>query len=133
MKFKEKWEALRAEVIRRGGDGDEFVRAMQEHYALYKDTVYLWLAGLYDKEIGGFYYSNSRRDNEPFRPDIESTNQATNFMLGSGLINEPEDLPLAMREQMTRFCQSLISPDDGYIYHPQWDYSNVAEQNKSKI
>ena len=124
MKFKEKWEALSAEVTRRGGDGDEFVRAMQDHYALYKDTVYLWLAGLYDKDVGGFYYSNSGRDNEPFLPDIESTNQATNFMLASGLIDEPDDLPLAMREQMTRFCQSLISPEDGYIYHPQWDYND---------
>ena len=124
MKYAEKWEALRAEVNRRGGNGDEFVKAMQEHHAIYKDTIYLWFAGLYDKEIGGFYYSNSGRDNEPFRPDIESTNQATNFMLSSGLIKEPEDLPLAMREQMTRFCQSLISPTDGYIYHPQWDYND---------
>ena len=75
MKYSEKWAALEAEVTRRGGDGAEFVKAMQEHYSIYKDTIYLWLAGLYDKEIGGFYYSNSVRDNEPFRPDIESTNQ----------------------------------------------------------
>ena len=124
MKYEEKWQALESEVTRRGGDGAEFVKAMQEHHAIYKDTIYLWLAGLYDKEIGGFYYSNSGRENEPFLPDIESTNQATNFMLSSGLINEPEDLPIAMREQMTKFCQSLISPIDGYIYHPQWDYND---------
>ena len=124
MKYTEKWEALEAEVTRRGGDGAEFVKAMKEHYETYTESVYLWLAGLYDKEIGGFYYSNSGRDNEPFLPDIESTNQATNFMLASGLIDEPEDLPLEMREQMIRFCQSLISPKDGYIYHPQWDYDD---------
>ena len=124
MKYIEKWEALEAEVTRRGGDGKEFVKAMKEHYEAYGESIYLWLAGLYDKEVGGFYYSNSGRDNEPFRPDIESTNQATNFMLTSCLISEPDDLPLAMREQMTKFCQSLISPKDGYIYHPQWDYND---------
>ena len=124
MKYQEKWAALEAEVNRRGGDGAEFVKAMKEHYETYTESIYLWLAGLYDKDVGGFYYSNSGRDNEPFRPDIESTNQATNFMLTSGLIDEPEDLPLAMREQMTKFCQSLISPTDGYIYHPQWNYND---------
>ena len=123
-KFSEKWQALEAEVNRRGGDGEAIVAAMKAHYKIYSESIYLWLAGLYDKNIGGFYYSNSGRDNEPFRPDIESTNQATNFMLASGLIDEPEDLPLAMREQMTKFCQSLISPVDGYIYHPQWDYND---------
>ena len=129
-KFSEKWQALEAEVNRRGGDGAAVVSAMKDHYKLYGDSVYLWLAGLYDKSVGGFYYSNSGRDNEPFRPDIESTNQATNFMLSSGLIKEPEDLPLAMREQMTKFCQSLISPADGYIYHPQWDYNDPNWKQK---
>ena len=123
-KFSEKWQALEAEVNRRGGDGEAIVAAMKAHYKIYSESIYLWLAGLYDKNIGGFYYSNSGRDNEPFRPDIESTNQATNFMLASGLIDKPDDLPLAMREQMTKFCQSLISPVDGYIYHPQWDYND---------
>ena len=129
-KFSEKWQALEAEVNRRGGDGAAVVSAMKDHYKLYGDSVYLWLAGLYDKSVGGFYYSNSGRDNEPFRPDIESTNQATNFMLSSGLIKEPDDLPLAMREQMTKFCQSLISPTDGYIYHPQWDYNDPNWKQK---
>lgn len=129
-KFSEKWQALEAEVNRRGGDGEVIVAAMKDHYKIYSESIYLWLAGLYDKNIGGFYYSNSGRDNEPFRPDIESTNQATNFMLSSGLIDKPEDLPLAMREQMTKFCQSLISPTDGYIYHPQWDYNDPNWKQK---
>ena len=123
-KFSEKWQALEAEVNRRGGDGRAVVAAMKDHYKLYGESVYLWLAGLYDKNIGGFYYSNSGRDNEPFLPDIESTNQATNLLLVSGVFEKPEDFPLAMREQMTKFCQSLISPTDGYIYHPQWDYND---------
>ena len=129
-KYAEKWIALENEVNKRGGDGGAVVAAMKDHYKLYGDSVYLWIAGLYDKNIGGFYYSNSGRDNEPFRPDIESTNQATNFFLSSGLIDEPEDLPLPMREQMTKFCQSLISPVDGYIYHPQWDYNDPNWKQK---
>ncbi|MBO5315549.1 MAG: hypothetical protein J6B48_03865 [Clostridia bacterium] len=129
-KFSEKWQALEAEANRRGGDGEVIVAAMKDHYKIYSESICLWLAGLYDKNIGGFYYSNSGRDNEPFRPDIESTNQATNFMLSSGLIDKPEDLPLAMREQMTKFCQSLISPTDGYIYHPQWDYNDPNWKQK---
>ena len=123
-KYSEKWVALENELNKRGGDGKAIVAAMKEHYKLYSDSIYLWLAGLYDKNIGGFYYSNSGRDNEPFRPDIESTNQATNFLLTSGVFDDPEEFPLAMREQMTRFCQSLISPEDGNIYHPQWDYKD---------
>ena len=123
-KFSEKWQALREEINRRGGDGEAIVAAMKDHYRIYSESIYLWMAGLYDKNVGGFYYSNSGRDNEPFRPDIESTNQATNFFLSSGLIDEPEDLPLAMREQMTKFCQSLVSSEDGNIYHPQWDYKD---------
>ena len=123
-KYAEKWIALENEVNKRGGDGGAVVAAMKDHYKLYGDSVYLWIAGLYDKNVGGFYYSNSGRDNEPFLPDIESTNQATNFLLASGVFDTPEEFPLAMREQMTKFCQSLISPEDGNIYHPQWDYKD---------
>jgi len=119
-KFEEKWEAFRAEIVRRGGNGDAVTAAMQEHYELYGEELYLWLASLYDKDIGGWYYSISGRDNEPFRPDIESTQQATNLMLGSGLIDDTQDLPERMREQIIAFLKSLIDPDDGYIYHPQW-------------
>lgn len=130
MKFEEKWTRLEAEVTKRGGDGKEFVAAMKEHNDIYKDQLYLWLASLYDKETGGFYYSITGRDNEPFRPDIESTYQAVSLILGSGLLEKAEDFPLRMREQITAFCQSLISPEDGYIYHPQWDYSDPEWRHK---
>ena len=120
MKFNEKWEAFRDEVNRRGGNGDEVTAAMQAHYALYGEELYLWLASLYDKDVGGWYYSVSGRDNEPFLPDIESTQQATNLMLVSGLIDDTSDLPERMREQIIAFLKSLIDPEDGYIYHPQW-------------
>lgn len=116
----EKWAALEARVNEMGGDGAAVVEAMKEHYTLYGESLYLWLAGLYDSKTGGWYYSNSGRDNEPFRPDIESTEQATNLMLGSGLIESTADLPERMREEITAFTKSLLDPEDGYIYHPQW-------------
>lgn len=114
------WEDLELRVNEMGGDGKEVVTAMKEHYELYGEELYLWLAGLYDAGIGGFYYSNSGRDNEPFLPDIESTEQATNLLLGSGLINDTTDLPEKMREGIVAFAKSLLDPEDGYIYHPQW-------------
>ncbi len=114
------WDDLERKVNEMGGDGRETVKAMKEHYELYTDRLYLWLAGLYDGQVGGWYYSNSGRDNEPFLPDIESTEQATNLILGSGLIESTNDLPEAMREKIIAFTKSLLDPEDGYIYHPQW-------------
>ena len=97
MNTKEKqWANLAAEVDRRGGDGVEVVKAYQELYSIHSDKICSWLGGLYDHEIGGFYYSNSARDNEYveldgvkhyFLPDIESTHQATNLLKSSGMLD----------------------------------------------
>ena len=43
--IKEKWDALEAEINRRGGDGADFVAAMQELYAIWDERLYLWCAG----------------------------------------------------------------------------------------
>lgn len=118
----EKWDALKNEVTRRGGDGEEFIKALKEHYAIYNDGLLTWLGDLYDPKVGGFYYSKSgRHTSDPrFLPDIESTNQATNILGQAGLIDSFDDLPAEMREQMARFVCSLQSDEDGFIYHPQW-------------
>ena len=39
--------------------------AVENFYSIYTDRIYEWLAGLWDGEVGGFYYSCSARDNEP--------------------------------------------------------------------
>ena len=60
------------------GIADPVVReAVRDFYANFFDPEKLirWWAGLYDPEIGGFYYSNSARDNAGFLPDMESTYQ----------------------------------------------------------
>ena len=52
------------------GLGREIDAALEELYALYDRKVIDWFAGLWDGEIGGFYYSVSARDHEGFLPDI---------------------------------------------------------------
>lgn len=115
-----KWQALKEHFDKRGADGSAVVSAFKEVYSMYTDALPAWLGGLYDHKTGGFYYSNSARDNEPFLPDIESTNQALNLLMNSGMMSSFEQLPREMREKMAEFVCSLLDPEDGYIYHPQW-------------
>ncbi len=91
----------------------------------------MWLAGLYEPTIGGFYYSNSARDNDGFLPDIESTNQATNLMVNTGMITSASVLPDDMKKGIERFTKSLLNPEDGYIYHPQWG-KNISDSRRGR-
>ena len=118
------WSDLAAKVAKRGGDGDLFVRELQNLYSIFTPDFATWIGGLYDHEIGGFYAANSGRDTEGYYPDIESTYQAVNTIATVGIVKKATDLPPAMRERMISFISSLQSPDDGYIYHPQWDYND---------
>jgi hypothetical protein len=123
------WEKLKNQVNERGADGEAFVEAMKDYYSIYTDGFLSWLGALFDPKTGGFYYSNSARDNECaeyrgeicyFLPDIESTNQALNVLQGTKLIDSVDELPEWMRKKIADFVCSLQSPDDGYIHHPQW-------------
>lgn len=133
------WKKLESEVNKRGADGKAFVEAMKDYYSIYDYRLIKWMGGLFDSEIGGFYYSNSARDNECaeyrgemcyFLPDIESTVQATNVLLATGIIESCDDLPEWMREKIKKFVCSLQSPDDGYIHHPQW---SGKKEGRSRI
>lgn len=123
------WQRLEDEVNARGADGKAFVEAMKDYYSIYDYRLLKWMGGLFDSDIGGFYYSNSARDNECaeyrgeicyFLPDVESTMQATNVLLSTGVIESCDELPEWMRSKIKEFVCSLQSPDDGYIHHPQW-------------
>jgi len=129
--LNEKWNLLQKKVEEMGGDGEDFVAAMKELYTLYDDRQVTWLAGLFEPDIGGFYYSNSARDNEQFLPDIESTIQATGFLLSSGMISAYSELPEWMRNKIIDFTCSLQDPDDGYIYHPQWG-KNIPDYRRGR-
>ena len=116
----EKWAALAVFFNEKGADGEGIVRGFKELYTIYSEDLPEWLAGLYDHKTGGFYYSNSARDNEPFLPDIESTNQALNLLINTGMMKNCRELPEEMQKKLIEFTCSLQSDDDGYIYHPQW-------------
>ena len=64
-------------------------RAIEDATDMYGTKTYEWLAGLWEPEIGGFYYSNSGRDYEGFLPDIESTCQALHQVQTLGMILPP--------------------------------------------
>jgi len=108
-----------------GADG---VEALREFMTLYDEKMYLWAASLWDTERGGFYYSHSARDTEGYLPDIESTVQMMRFLSNSGIFEGRGEYygdaaPDFMKEKLVEFAQSLIDPEDGYAYHPQWGYN----------
>ena len=107
------------------------VSALRELYSIYDTELVEWFANLYEPSIGGFYYSNSARDNETtlyegkeykLLPDAESTCQALGFVSFSGIgdgLKYPVFLPEWMRRDIADFVYNL-QDEDGYFYHPQW-------------
>lgn len=110
---------------------DEFFKFVTEGDAL------AWLANLYDAEIGGFYFSNSARDNEGFLPDLESTMQALGLLYSSRAGQQiaptlSELLPIWLKEDIKRFVKKLQDPENGYFYHPQWTKED-SDANPSRL
>jgi len=116
--------------------GDEAAVALEQLYDYYGTEFCEWLAGLYDPEIGAFYYSASARDNYPFLPDIESTAQALGMLRFSGILGSGtsvelfKQFPEDVRRGFYDFAESLRA-DDGYFYHPQWG-SNINSSRKGR-
>ena len=102
--------------------GKEVADEVRNLDTLWGDHVYEWLASLWDKEAGGFYYSLSARDNEGFYPDMESTAQAINSLTSTGIITDKNPVPLSMQKKMVAFMQAKQDPEDGYFYHAQWGH-----------
>ncbi len=87
------------------------------------DNIVTWLANLYDPGTGGFYYSNSARNNETYLPDLESTNRAIGLVEAiltgySGNIVDYFGEEIA--EKFVTFVNNMQASDSGYFYHPQW-------------
>ena len=124
-----KFQEIEKRINERGGDGAAVANAYRELYGMHELGLCSWLARLFDPDIGGFYHSNSGRDNEWVEwegkreftlPDMESTHQALWLMKDSGMINDFSEIPEWMREKIKAFTCSLQSEEDGHIYHPQW-------------
>ena len=115
------WENLVKEVDALGGNGEDFAAAIKELYSLYSDDVIYWYAGLFDPNIGGFYFANSARDAEGYLPDIEATQHCLGFFEKfSGVSSYSEVCPDWMKERIGKWIKGLQDPN-GYFYHPQWD------------
>ncbi len=136
----EAWQRLADAADAKGGPGSDIVDAYKTLYAVHTDKICSWLGSLYDSASGGFYYSVSARDNEYqeidgvkhyFLPDIESTNQATNFLMSSGMLDDVKKLPEQMKKKIIEFTCSLQNPDDGFIYHPQWG-KNIRDSRRGR-
>lgn len=124
LRYPEKWAELEkiAPV--------DVVAALKKLAAAFDGTKMIeWMAGLWDVERGGFYYSNSARDTEGYLPDIESTHQLINVLVGNGAINGRNTLPEPFKAKMINFIKSCQSPVDGYFYHPQWPQGKENLQN----
>ena len=117
--------------------GDDVAAAIRNLNGLFDERMYLWFANLYDPGrldengnyvSGGFYYSNSARDNYGFLPDIESTWQIISFLKSSGMLEKYGGsaslaLPESMKSVIVAFVKSCQSSADGYFYNPQWGSS----------
>ena len=126
----EKREAAFLEIEKE--HGKELADAFRNLYSLYNEDTYIWMANLYDPETGGFYYSNSGRDNLGYLPDIESTRFLFTSLSTCGMFKEvggvvgafPED----MQDTLINWLRGLQSSEDGYFYHPQWGKAIVPSR-----
>lgn len=91
-----------------------------------------WLASLYSPNEGGFYYSVSARDYEGFAPDIESTSQAYDILVGLGVIpgGATDEVPTEFKEKNIDFMKTRQS-SDGYFYDKQFG-SNVSDSKRER-
>ena len=102
--------------------GKDATAALKKYCDMFDDQYYIWLANLWEPEIGGFYFSNSGRDTEGLLPDIESTVQILRSLQGLGFMPSgyANEIPEEMRKKLISFAKGLQDKDDGYFYHPQW-------------
>ena len=123
------WDQLEADLRIQSDEkaAREIRCAFEDYYQeiFGKGDLASWLANLYDAKSGGFYYSNSARDNEGFLPDLESTRQAIRLFHVLGI---PEfygeqitDLyPEDFKKNVIKFVKERQN-ENGYFYHPQWE------------
>ena len=130
--LEEKWAAL-AEVIPEKYRED-IVRELKNLYDFYGEDMVEWLANLYEPAVGGWYHSNSARDDTkgfstgtervPYLPDIENTYVALTLVAATGMAEMfggdwVKAMPDWLLEDVGNWVQSMQNPDT-FFYHPQW-------------
>ena len=131
---------------------EDIMSAIRYHYEIYDSEMVLWLANLYEPFVchcgeckpgtlscagGGFYFSNSARDNPGYLPDIESTAQALGAISSLGLTSYTgggyaKVLPELMKQQLVIFMRYL-QDEDGYFRHPQWEQEYSQSPYASRL
>ncbi|WP_313554548.1 hypothetical protein [Miniimonas arenae] len=81
---------------------------LEELYA----RVATWVAGLRDRESGGFFYSRSAASTPGFAPDIESTAMAVRVLAAVGPLAE---LPEEVTRGVVAFLRARQDPATGYF------------------
>lgn len=86
-------------------------------------SILSWLAGVFDKDTGAFYFANSSRNMEKSEPFIESTAFALEFLKTSGVFTASEfkngTYPAEYVEKAVNYIKSLQG-DDLYFYQNIW-------------
>lgn len=129
--YEQAWSKL-AEAV--GGEtGLAIANAFQEMYSIYNHDVVTWFANLYDPAVGGFYYSNSARDNGSYAPDTESTSQALGFVGNLGKVRAwrtgqsagyANTLSEKTKNEIGVYIKSL-QDENGFFYNYQWDKADT--------
>jgi len=115
--------------------GEEAVDEVRKIYAMFDERMLIWMANLWDPKTGGFYFSNSARDNEGFLPDVESTYQAVLFIAAQccDFIHDENSIlvfPERLKWKISDFAYNL-QDEDGFFYHPQWG-KNITAPRKGR-
>ncbi len=121
------WSLKLSQISAKLGDEEKSAEILKDLKALrniYNNeySIVKWLANLYDPVTGGFYYSNSARNNEGYLPDLESTSGAI-AIVESILMGYGGTLTDYFGEQIAeKFVAFTLNMQDenGYFYHPQW-------------
>ena len=118
--------------------GEAAVDEVRKIYKMFTTDMLIWFAGLWDPEIGAFYYSNSARDHEGFLPDLESTAQAVGYISTMcGLSEDVNDSDTAITKWPERYQKKIcnfaynLQDEDGYFYHPQWG-KDISETRRGR-
>ena len=131
---EKKWEALSLALSEKYGEeyAAPIVKELRALQSMFTERNAVWMANLYDPKIGGFYCSNSARDNDEFLPDIETTYVVSCFMESSGMSemygnNWVNALPDWLKEKIGNYiygCQN----EDGFFYNIQWPRDFILQE-----
>ena len=119
--------------------GASIVKELKTLYGLFNDDkVVSWFANLYDPAVGGWYWSNSARDNEGYLPSIEETYTMLYLVEDTGMAEAYDNdwskaMPSWLLEQVGDFVYNL-QDENGFFYHPQWPKEYIeANDLQSRI